>query len=192
MDCISGAIFELSTNKCSSRTRKISGKFVSIILIQLPEAQNVKNMLTDLRRGLSPKVLFQIINPNVVYNLEHLLRTLIITFESKKRDCIFVRNETIDLLLRLSYSRQVSDAIRFAGSPETGTVCLLLYSGDRNDLEIAKRSISKQFQTGYDNDLEPSWTKKANISTKLGIDYTKFDDIDFVNYLVERAALVVR
>lgn len=71
-------------------------------------------------------------------------------------------------------------------------VCLLLYSGDRNDLEIAKRSISKQFQTGDDIHLEPSRTKKANISTKLGIDYTKFDDIDFVNYLVERAALVVR
>ena len=192
MDCISGTIFELSKDKSSNSTRKISGKFVSIILIQLPEAHNVKNILTNLRRGLSAKVLFQIINPNVVYNLEHLLRTLIITFESKKRDCIFVRNETIDLLLRLSYSRQVSEAIRFAGSPETGMVCLLLYSGDRNDLEIAKRSISKQFQTGDDIHLEPSRTKKANISTKLGIDYTKFDDIDFVNYLVERAALVVR
>jgi tRNA threonylcarbamoyladenosine modification (KEOPS) complex Cgi121 subunit len=192
VDCISGTIFELSKDKSSNSTRKISGKFVSIILIQLPEAQNVKNILTNLRVGLSAKVLFQIINPNVVYNLEHLLRTLIITFESKKRDCIFVRNEAIDLLLRLSYSRQVSHAIRFAGSPKTGTVCLLLYSGDRNDLEIAKRSISKQFQTGDDIDLEPSRTKKANISTKLGIDYTKFDDIDFVNYLVERAALVVR
>jgi tRNA threonylcarbamoyladenosine modification (KEOPS) complex Cgi121 subunit len=190
--CISGSIFELSKDKSFDSLRRISGKFVSITLIQLPEAQNIKNVLTDLRCELNPKVSFQIINPNVVYGLEHLLRTIIISFESKKRDCIFVRNEDIDLLLRLSYSRQVSDAIRFAGYPKSGTGCLLLYSGDKNDLVIAKRSISRKFESGDDLDLEPNQTKKANISVKLGIDYTIFDDISFAKYLVERAALVVR
>lgn len=171
---------------------QIPGIFVSTILIRLSETRDIQNMLFDIKVELNPKVVFQIINASVIYGLEHLLRTVTITFEAKKRNNIFVRNEDIDLLLRFSYSRQVSDAILFAGCPKSGSACVLLYSQSKNALNIAKKKIYRKFECSGDILLQPEQTKKEKVSAKLGIDHTIFDDADFLKYLVERSALLVR
>lgn len=171
---------------------QIPGIFVSTILIRLSETQNIQNILFDIRTELNPKVVFQIINASIIYGLEHLLRTAIITFEAKKRGNIFVRNEDIDLLLRFSYSRQVSDAILFAGSPKSGNACLILYSKAKNALNSAKKNIYRKFECSGDMLLQTDLARKEKISAKLGIDHTIFDDADFLKYLIERSALLVR
>jgi len=182
----------LTEVKVSDTSVQISGIFVSIILIRLSDEQNIQNILTDVRCELSSKVVFQIINPSVIYGLEHLLRTVTITFEAKKRGNIFVHNEVIDLLLRFSYSRQVSDAILFAGSSKRGSACLLLYSRSKNALSSAKKILYRKFDCIGEKLLQTDLVKKAKISAKLGIDHNFFDDANFLKYLIERSALLVR
>jgi len=185
-------IFELSEDECIDSTVKISGKYVSIILTRLPKTHDIKEILSDLRTELNPNVAIQLINASIVYNLDHLLRTLLITFEAEKRNNIFVRNKDIDLLLRLAYSKQISDAILFAGPTKSGTVCLLLYSRSMNALTSARRSVYRRFECSFRVALEATFAKKVNISARLGIDHTFFDEANFVRYLIERAALLVR
>jgi tRNA threonylcarbamoyladenosine modification (KEOPS) complex Cgi121 subunit len=182
----------LTEVKAGDTLVQIPGIFVSIILIRQSEGQNIQNILTDIRRELNPNVVFQIINASIIYGLEHLLRTVTITFEAKKRGNIFVRNEEIDLLLRFSYSRRVSDAILFAGSSKSGSACLLLYSKSKNALYSAKKILHRKFSCIGEILLQPDLLKKDKISAKLGIDHNFFDDADFLKYLIERSALVVR
>ena len=75
----------LSIDRSNSSFIKISGKFVSIITIPSLKLSKVGSVLNELRNVFSPKVSIQIINANIVFGAEHLLRTLMVTFESKRR-----------------------------------------------------------------------------------------------------------
>jgi tRNA threonylcarbamoyladenosine modification (KEOPS) complex Cgi121 subunit len=186
------SILELSSIKSKGSLLKIAGNYVSIITIQSPGALKTKSILLYLRNVSGPTVSVQVINASVVYGVEHLLRTLAVTLECRKRHTFFIRDQEIDVLLRLSYTRQVSDAIDFAGFPKSGNACLLLYSESKSRLLVAKRHIPTLCAVGDNTSLEPNETKKTSISAKLGIDHTLFDDTTFVKYLAERAALLVR
>lgn len=188
----SNSSIHLSIDRSNRSFIKISGKFVSIIAILSLKLSKVGNVLDELRNVFSPEVSIQIINANIVFGAEHLLRTLTVTFESKRRGTVFVRDEEIDLLLRLSYTRQVSDAIAFAGFTNSSIACLILYSGSKDSLIAAKKRIEGLYGRGDSTYLEPNKTKKITISARLGIDYMLFDDISFMKYLVERGALIVK
>jgi tRNA threonylcarbamoyladenosine modification (KEOPS) complex Cgi121 subunit len=170
---------------------KLGDTFISIIGTQAIKAKDTGKVIDDLRR-VSNKVSLQAIDANIVYGIEYLIEVLKITLESERRKIMIANRPETDLLLRLSYTNQISLALKYAGLKNNSCGCFVIFSKDKSQLLKLRNSIESLFEVN-NVVLRPSKTKREMISYRIGlISNVIFNDSTFTRYLFERASLITR
>jgi tRNA threonylcarbamoyladenosine modification (KEOPS) complex Cgi121 subunit len=170
---------------------KLGDTSISIIGTQAIKAKDTGKVIDDLRR-VSNKVSLQAIDANIVYGIEYLIEVLKITLESERRKIMIANRPETDLLLRLSYTNQISLALKYAGLKNNSCGCFVIFSKDKSHLLKLRNSIESLFEVN-NVVLRPSKTKREMISYRIGlISNVIFNDSTFTRYLFERASLITR
>jgi len=170
---------------------KLGDTFISIIGTQVIKAKDTGKVIDDLRR-VSNKVSLQAIDANIVYGIEYLIEVLKITLEAERRKIMIANRPETDLLLRLSYTNQISLALKYAGLKNNSCGCFVIFSKDKSQLLKLRNNIESLFEVN-NVVLRPSKTKREMISYRIGlISNVIFNDSTFTRYLFERASLITR
>jgi tRNA threonylcarbamoyladenosine modification (KEOPS) complex Cgi121 subunit len=170
----------------------IGDTFYSIVGVQKINVKNIGEFLEELRnilRGVS----IQALDANIVYGVEHIDEVLKITLEAINRKITFANKAEIDLLLRLSYTNQISMAVKYGGLKNGSPGCFIFFSKDKAKVAKAKSYIENMFSDKDNTIINASTIKRKMISEQIGISSNKlFDDQTFIRYLIERACLIMK
>ena len=157
------------------------------------EAKDIGAVVDDLRR-ISPRVSVQAIDANILYGVEHLLEVMKVSLESKKRTIMIAKNPETDLLLRLSYTSQISAGLKYGGIKNNVNCCFVIFAEDKNELLKVDEHIKKSFDID-DSVLRPNEEKRMIISSRIGIKYSSTlfngdDDSIFMRFICEKSCLI--
>src|ERR671913_555745 len=125
--------------------------------------------LVDILRAQHSNVSIQGINPNAVYGEEHVLGVLRIVLEAEKRKIMLTKRCETELLIRLTGTNQIAEGIRRAGLKKDTAGCFIAFSQDSKLLRQFENQLASMF--GF---------------------ATKLDDGEFLQYLLEKAAILIR
>src|ERR1051325_3067700 len=156
------------------------------------EAKDIGAVVDDLR-GVSARGSVQTIDANILYGIEHLLEVMKVSLESKKRRIMIAKNPETDLLLRLSYTNQISAGLKYGGIKNNVNCCFVVFGEDKNELLKVDEHIKKSFDID-DSVLRPNEEKRMIISSRMGIKYSSTffngdDDSIFVRFICEKSCL---
>lgn len=135
----------------------------------------------------------QLLNPQAVFGINHLLGIVRISLEAGMRSTLLANKLEIDILLRIAQTTQISVAFQRAGMKDANSsACIVFFTADKVQLVSFLKSVASMFKNTDGILLLPSAQKKQTISKWLGIPTDFFDDQDFLAYLLERAAILTK
>jgi tRNA threonylcarbamoyladenosine modification (KEOPS) complex Cgi121 subunit len=174
---------------------KLGTTFVLIIGAKPIEAKDIGAIVDDLR-GISGQVSVQAIDADIVYGIEHLLEVMKVTLESKKRRIMIAKNPETDLLLRLSYTNQISAGLKYGGIKNNINCCFVIFAEDKNELLKVNEHINKSFDIDH-SVLRPNEEKRMMISSKIGLKvrsalFNGDDGSIFMRFICEKSCLITR
>jgi sulfur-carrier protein len=146
--------------------------------------------LVDMLRAQHSNVSIQAVNANSVYGEEHVRGVLRIVLEAEKRKIMLTNRCETELLIRLIGTSQIAEALRRAGLKKDTAGCLIAFSQDSESIRQLERQIKSEFELN-DSVLEPSEDKRIRLASMLGFT-KKLDDSEFLQYLLEKAAILIR
>src|SRR5215210_4642896 len=147
--------------------------------------------LVDMLRDRYGNVSIQAVSANVVYGEEHLVGVLRIALEAEKRKIMLTNRREMELLIRLTGTNQIEEAIRRAGLKKDTAGCLIAFSQDSESLRQFESQIRREFDLN-DSVLKPSKEKRIRLASMLGFFPNKLNDSEFLQCLLEKAAIVIR
>jgi tRNA threonylcarbamoyladenosine modification (KEOPS) complex Cgi121 subunit/molybdopterin converting factor small subunit len=166
----------------------LDGNYVSIIGVQMVAEEPGK--VVDRLRAQRGSVSIQAVNAGAVYGAGHMLGVLRVALEAEKRKIMLANKRETELLLRLACTDQISEAMNRAGLKKDAPGCFVAFSKDSKALRRFYDQIASEFKID-DSVFGPSKEKKALLAILLGVD-VKFDDSEFLQYLLERSAIMVK
>jgi sulfur-carrier protein len=146
--------------------------------------------LVDMLRGRHGNVSIQAVNANVVYGEEHLVGVLRIALEAERRKIMLTNRREMELLIRLTGTNQIEEAIRRAGLKKDTSGCFIAFSQDSESLRQFESQIKSEFDLN-DSVLKPSKEKRIRLASMLGF-LNEFNDSEFLQYLLEKAAILIK
>jgi tRNA threonylcarbamoyladenosine modification (KEOPS) complex Cgi121 subunit/molybdopterin converting factor small subunit len=168
--------------------RILDGYYVSITGVQ--RIMHDPGKLVDMLRAQHSNVSIQAVNANSVYGEEHVRGVLRITLEAEKRKIMLTNRCETELLIRLTGTNQIAEAMRRAGLKKDAAGCFIAFSQDIQSIRQFERQIKSEFDLN-DSVLKPSEDKRIRLASMLGFT-TKLDNGEFLQYLLEKAAILVR
>ncbi len=168
--------------------RILDGYYLSITGVQ--RIMHDPGKLVDMLRAQHSNVSIQAVNGNSVYGEEHVRGVLRIVLEAEKRKIMLTNKFETELLIRLTGTNQIAEAMRRAGLKKGTTGCFIAFSQDIESILQFERQIKSEFDLN-DSVLKPSEDKRIQLASMLGFT-TKLDDSEFLQYLLEKAAILVR
>jgi tRNA threonylcarbamoyladenosine modification (KEOPS) complex Cgi121 subunit/molybdopterin converting factor small subunit len=166
----------------------IDGNYVSIIGVQ--KVAGDPGRLVDRLRAENNGVSIQTVNADAVYGADHVLGVIRMTLEAEKRKVMLANKRETELLLRFACTDQISEALKRAGLKEGAPGCLVAFSNDSKALCRFSDEIKNEFKVD-DSVVEPSRKKRTRLAGVLEMK-AKFDESEFLQYLLERAAILVK
>ena len=179
--------------KSQRKLYKLGTTFVSIIGTRPIEAKDI-GLVVDYLRSISTQVSVQAIDANIVYGIEHLLEIMNITLESKKRTIMIAKNPETDLLLRISYTKQISAGLKYGGIKNGANCCFVIFAEDKNELVKVSEHIYDSFEID-DSVLMPNDEKRTLILSKTGLKHNSalfngdYGSI-FMRFICEQSCLI--
>jgi molybdopterin synthase sulfur carrier subunit len=146
--------------------------------------------LVDMLRGRHGNVSIQAVNANAVYGKEHLIGVLRIALEAERRKIMLANRREIELLIRLTGTNQIEEAIRRAGLKKDTAGCFIAFSQDSESLRKFESQIKSEFELN-DSVLKPTKEKRILLASMLGF-RNELDDSEFLQYLLEKAAILIK
>ena len=168
--------------------RILDGYYLSITGVQ--RIVHDPGKLVDMLRAQHSNVSIQAVNANSVYGEEHVRGVLRITLEAEKRKIMLTNRCETELLIRLTGTNQIAEAMRRAGLKKDTPGCFIAFSQDIESIHQFERQIKSEFDLN-DSVLKPSEDKRSRLASMLGFT-TKLDNSEFLQYLLEKAAILVR
>ena len=168
--------------------RILDGYYLSITGVQ--RIMHDPGKLVDMLRAQHSNVSIQAVNANSVYGEEHVRGVLRITLEAEKRKIMLTNRRETELLIRLAGTNQIAEAMRRAGLKKDTAGCFIAFSQDIEPIRQFERRIKSEFDLN-DSVLKPSEDKRIRLASVLGFT-TKLDNSEFLQYLLEKAAILVR
>ena len=165
-----------------------NGYHISITGVQ--RIMHSPGKLVDMLRAQHSNVSIQALNANSVYGEEHVRGVLRIALEADKRKIMLTNRCETELLIRLTGTNQIAEAIRRAGLKKDIAGCFVAFSQDSESLHQFERQIKSEFDLN-DSVLKPSEDKRIRLASMLGFT-TELDDSEFLQYLLEKAAILIR
>jgi tRNA threonylcarbamoyladenosine modification (KEOPS) complex Cgi121 subunit/molybdopterin converting factor small subunit len=166
----------------------LDGNHVSVIGIS--EVSEDGGKLVDKLRIRHGSVSIQAVDAGAVYGAGHVLGVLRMTLEAEKRKIMLANKRETELLLRLACTDRISEAMKRAGLKKDAPGCLVAFSEDSKVLCRFSDQVSSEFKVD-DSVFEPGREKKVRLACVLGMN-AKFGDGEFLQYLLERAAILVK
>lgn len=166
----------------------LDGNYVSIIGVQ--KIAEDAGKLVDRLRAQHDSVSIQAVNADAVYGAGHVLGVLRMTLEAEKRKIMLANKRETELLLKLACTDQISEAMKRAGLKKSMPGCFVAFSKDSKALRQFSDQVSDEFKVD-DSVLGPDREKRARLAGVLGMN-AKFDGSEFLQYLLERAAILVK
>lgn len=154
------------------------------------EAEDAGRLLDRLRVE-NPGVMIQAVNAAAIYGRDHALGVLDIALEAIGRKVMIANRPEAEVLLRLACTDQISEAIKRERLKEGAAGCFIAFSADSKALEKFGGQIGREFALD-DAVIEPSAQKKKAIAKSIGVSPEKIADDDFLKFLLERAAILVK
>ena len=146
--------------------------------------------LVDMLRAQHNNVSIQAVNAMAVYGEEHVRGVLRIVLEAEKRKIMLTNTREAELLIRLTGTNQIAEAIRRAGLKKDVAGCFIAFSQDIKSLRQFENQIKSKFDLD-DSVLKPHKEKKAWLVSAFGLT-TKLDDSELLRYLLEKAVILIR
>lgn len=149
--------------------------------------------LLDQVRSRFKNVYVQGFCTDVLFGLKHLVGCLKITLEAVKRGVTAADRPEVDLMLRISCTNQISKAIPYAGMKPGKDSCIVMFSKRRNELCEVRGYLLTILPKANSIELIANTYKRNSISASLNFEtgsYYARDNDEFLNYLIERAALI--
>lgn len=171
-----GADFDLGSNRVS--------------IIGVDRITEEPGKLVDRLRAGNKAVSIQAASANAVYGVEHALGVLRMTLEAEEREIMLANKRETELLLRLAFTGQISEAMKRAGLKRGVAGCFIAFSEESEALRRFSDEVKNEFKAD-DSVLAPSRDKRARLAGLLGMSM-KFDGSEFLQYLLERAAILVK
>ena len=168
--------------------RILDGYYLSITGVQ--RIMHDPGKLVDMLRAQHSNISIQAVNGNSVYGEEHVSGVLRIVLEAEKRKIMLTNRFETEFLIRLTGTNQIAEAMRRAGLKKGTTGCFIAFSQDIESILQFERQIKSEFDLN-DSVLKPSEDKRIQLASMLGFT-TKLDDSEFLQYLLEKAAILVR
>jgi sulfur-carrier protein len=165
----------------------LNGHHVSITGVQ--KIIHDPGKLVDMIRSQHNNVSIQAVDANAVYGEEHVLGVLRIALEAEKRNIMLTNRCEIELLIRLAGTDQISEAIRRAGLKKDVGGCFIAFSQDNEALHQFEKWIKSEFDLN-NSVLKPNEDKRIRLASLLGSP-AKLDNGEFLQYLLERAAILI-
>jgi tRNA threonylcarbamoyladenosine modification (KEOPS) complex Cgi121 subunit len=97
----------------------------------------------------------------------------------------------MELLIRLTGTNQIEEAIRRAGLKKDAAGCLIAFSQDSESLRQFESQIRSEFDLN-DSVLKPSKEKRIRLASMFGFFPNELNDSEFLQCLLEKAAIVIR
>ena len=185
---LSGDIVTIVTVVHGGAGFELGGNYTSIIGV----GRNTEDpgKLLDRLRADNKAVSIQAATADAVYGMDHALGVLRMTLEAEKRKIMLANKRETDLLLRLACTGQISEAIKRVGLKQGAPGCFIAFSEDSEALRRFSDNVANEFETD-DSVLAPSREKKVRLISLLSLSI-KFDNSEFLRYLLERAAILVK
>jgi sulfur-carrier protein len=146
--------------------------------------------LVDMLRAQYNNASIQAVNANAVYGEEHVRGVVAIVLEAKKRKIMLTKKPEMELLIRLTGTDQIAEAIRRAGLQKYAAGCFIAFSQDSESLRKFESNIKNNFELNS-SVLKPSKEKTDQFVSKLSF-ATKLDDSEILRCLLEKAAILVK
>jgi tRNA threonylcarbamoyladenosine modification (KEOPS) complex Cgi121 subunit/molybdopterin converting factor small subunit len=159
-------------------------------IIGVPRIMQDTGKLVDMLRAQHNNASIQAVNANAVYGEEHVRGVIRIVLEVEKRKIMLTNRRETELLIRLTGTNQIAEAIRRAGLKKDTAGCFVGFSQDTDSLQQFESQIKRDFELDS-SVLRPSKEKKDRFVSKLGF-ATRLDDNEFLLYLLEKAAILVK
>mgnify|MGYP001159586639 FL=1 len=165
---------------------KISNKlFCTFTPIKLDS--DPTKILLKLRK-LFPELKIQLLNSDSIINQDHLIWAVKQTYEAQNRKILLAKKFEIDLLLRLSITSQINEAIKLIGALSSEQNLIVLSLGNKNQLNRFNLWIENNFK------ILPliHYGNKKEILKKLNINYSisNFSKKDLPLLLLSHSALI--
>ena len=145
--------------------------------------------LVDMLRAEYKDVSIQGVNTIGVYGEEHVRGIVRIVLELEKRKIMLTNRRETELLIRLTGTNQIGEAIRLAGLKKDTAGCLIAFSDKRKSVYRFQKAVKSQFELD-DSVLKPDKKKKAWLASTLGLS-TELRGSEFIQYLLEKAAIMI-
>lgn len=147
--------------------------------------------LLDRLRAENPGVMIQAVDAWTVYGRDHALGVLDIALEAIERKVMIANRPEAEVLLRLACTDQISEAIKRARLKEGAAGCFIAFSADAKALEKFGDQLAREFVLD-DSVMQQGAQKKKAIAKSIGVLPEKIADGDFLKFLLERAAILVK
>ncbi|HKZ61093.1 MAG TPA: KEOPS complex subunit Cgi121 [Nitrososphaera sp.] len=184
----SGDIVTIVTVVHGGANYTLDGNYVSIIGVT--KIAEDAGKLVDRLRAQNKDVSIQAVNAGAVYGADNLLGVLRVTLEAEKRKIMLANRRETELLLRLACTGQISKAMKRAGLKKGAAGCFVAFSKDSKALGQFAEQVKSEFETD-DSVLDSSKEKRVRLAGLLGIN-AKFGDGEFLQYILEKAAILVK
>ncbi len=162
-----------------------------VLVIGVNDIVHDPGKLVDRMRAENKDVSIQAINADSVYGLDHVLGIIRIALEAERRKVMLANKFETELLMRLACTDQISEAIKRAGLKQGAPGCLIALSQDNSALQQFASYVKENFVID-DTVLNTSKKKRKQLSGMLGLASSRFKDDEFLHYLLERAAILVK
>jgi tRNA threonylcarbamoyladenosine modification (KEOPS) complex Cgi121 subunit/molybdopterin converting factor small subunit len=166
----------------------LDDNYVSIIGVQRIAEDPGK--LVDRLRAQHGSVSMQAVDAGAVYGADHVLGVLRVALEAERRKVMLANKRETELLLRLACTDQILEAMKRAGLKKDAPSCFVAFSNDSKELQHFSDQIKNEFKIS-DSVLEPNTEKRIRLAAQLGLN-ARFDSSEFLHYLLERAAVLVK
>jgi tRNA threonylcarbamoyladenosine modification (KEOPS) complex Cgi121 subunit len=183
----------LNRSNISSEFR-LSNFHVSIFYCGKLEGVTGTRVIEQIRYRFA-NVYIQGFNAEAIFGSQHLVEVLKITLEALKRGITVANRPELDLLLRISCTTQISKAISYAGIKSGKCACFVIFSKNKHDLLKARNYALQSLPEVDSAEIIVDASTRNTIATKLGLEAASHylpDDIEFLKYLIERAALITK
>jgi len=159
--------------------------------IQILEIKGNKKIdvsfLDDLRKEF-PKIKLQGISSNFILNLNHLKKVLFISIISEKENILLSKKIETDILLRFAATRQITDAITYAGIKPNHNFILVAIGNKKTLKDLYEKVIP--LSTEIFSKDNSSFLKRHFKITKKHLDST-FSNNSLEDLLIEKGAILI-
>ena len=162
---------------------------VAIIGIRDVDNADIAGLLGNLRAD-NRNIHVQAVASDTVFGEEHAIRILAMVLEARKRKVMLANKVETELLLRLGCTNQIAGAIERAGLKQGAPACFIAFGEDHGAVIRFEDSIRGMFAPD-DSVILPTRKKKAILAKRIAIT-ARISDDEFLNYLIEGAAILTK